>query len=135
MQAFAGQQQLQRGSTFAVCCCLQLSPQVDYSGLNVGQVWDCTGVFLTRKALQPYFDKGVPKVVVSAPVKDAEHPVLNIVYGVNHVSQLLASCLVLRGVGLRCMAWLIAGPGAAGTMTALLAWLGARGMLPPALRD
>lgn len=60
--------------------------QVDYSGLSVDQVWDCTGVFLTRKALQPYFDKGVPKVVVSAPVKDAEHPVLNIVYGVNHVS-------------------------------------------------
>jgi hypothetical protein len=60
--------------------------QVDYSGLGVQQVWDCTGVFLTRKALQPYFDAGVPKVVVSAPVKDAERPVLNIVYGVNHVS-------------------------------------------------
>ena len=61
--------------------------QVDYSGLDVDQVWDCTGVFLTRQALQPYFDKGVPKVVVSAPVKDAQYPVLNIVYGVNHVSQ------------------------------------------------
>jgi glyceraldehyde 3-phosphate dehydrogenase len=46
-------------------------------------VWDCTGVFLTRKALQPYFDNGVPKVVVSAPVKE---DVLNIVYGVNQVS-------------------------------------------------
>jgi len=43
-------------------------------------------VFLTRKALQPYFDQGVPKVVVSAPVKDEARPVLNIVYGVNHVS-------------------------------------------------
>jgi hypothetical protein len=64
--------------------------QVDYSGLQVDQVWDCTGVFLTRKALQPYFDKGVPKVVVSAPVKDAAHPVLNIVYGVNHVSRVRA---------------------------------------------
>jgi glyceraldehyde-3-phosphate dehydrogenase/erythrose-4-phosphate dehydrogenase len=57
--------------------------QVDYTGLNVHQVWECTGVFLTRKALQPYFDNGVPKVVVSAPVKE---DVLNIVYGVNHVS-------------------------------------------------
>lgn len=66
--------------------------QVDYSGLNVDQVWDCTGVFLTRKALQPYFDKGVPKVVVSAPVKDAAQPVLNIVYGVNHVSVGLVCC-------------------------------------------
>ena len=61
---------------------------MDYSGLNVDQVWDCTGVFLTRKALQPYFDKGVPKVVVSEPVKDAEPPVLNIVYGGNHVSKI-----------------------------------------------
>lgn len=68
------------------------SLQLDYSGLGVQQVWDCTGVFLTRKALQPYFDAGVPKVVVSAPVKDPEHPVLNIVYGVNHVSYWL-SCL------------------------------------------
>lgn len=64
---------------------LPSSLQLDYSALGVQQVWDCTGVFLTRKALQPYFDAGVPKVVVSAPVKDAEHPVLNIVYGVNHV--------------------------------------------------
>eukprot|EP00878_Enallax_costatus_P040155 GHUV01046157.1.p1 GENE.GHUV01046157.1~~GHUV01046157.1.p1 ORF type:complete len:187 (-),score=26.32 GHUV01046157.1:843-1403(-) len=60
--------------------------ELDYNSLGVQQVWECTGVFLTRKALQPYFDKGVPKVVVSAPVKDAEDPVLNIVYGVNHVS-------------------------------------------------
>lgn len=58
--------------------------EIDYSGLGVDQVWDCTGVFLTRKALQPYFDQGVPKVVVSAPVKDEARPVLNIVYGVNH---------------------------------------------------
>eukprot|EP00878_Enallax_costatus_P038767 GHUV01044231.1.p1 GENE.GHUV01044231.1~~GHUV01044231.1.p1 ORF type:complete len:200 (-),score=45.91 GHUV01044231.1:448-1047(-) len=58
--------------------------ELDYNSLGVQQVWECTGVFLTRKALQPYFDKGVPKVVVSAPVKDAEDPVLNIVYGVNH---------------------------------------------------
>lgn len=60
---------------------------MNYSGLGVQQVWDCTGVFLTRASLAPYFDAhGVPKVVVSAPVKDAAQPVLNIVYGVNHVS-------------------------------------------------
>lgn len=71
-------------------CCCWMGLQVDYSGLRIDQVWDCTGVFLTRKALQPYFDQGVPKVVVSAPVKDAAQPVLNIVYGVNHVSRRLA---------------------------------------------
>ena len=42
------------------------------------------GEFLTREKLQAYFDQGVKKVVVSAPVKDAKNPVLNIVYGVNH---------------------------------------------------
>jgi glyceraldehyde 3-phosphate dehydrogenase len=59
--------------------------QLDYASLGVQQVWECTGVFLTRAALQPYFDKGVPKVVVSAPVKDP-NPVLNVVMGCNDVS-------------------------------------------------
>jgi glyceraldehyde 3-phosphate dehydrogenase len=50
----------------------------------VDMVFECTGVFLTRAKLQPYLDAGVKKVVVSAPVKDAD-PVLNVVYGVNHL--------------------------------------------------
>lgn len=44
-----------------------------------------TGVNLTRAKLQPYFDAGLAKVVVSAPVKDAQDPVLNIVVGCNEV--------------------------------------------------
>ena len=36
----------------------------------------------SEAALQPYFDAGVKKVVVSAPVKDG--PTANVVYGVNH---------------------------------------------------
>lgn len=51
---------------------------------GVDMVFECTGVFLTRAKLQPYLDAGVKKVVVSAPVKDAD-PVLNVVYGVNHL--------------------------------------------------
>ncbi|KAL6750910.1 glyceraldehyde 3-phosphate dehydrogenase [Haematococcus lacustris] len=50
---------------------------------DVDLVLECTGQFLTRATLQPYFTMGVKKVVVSAPVKDP-NPVLNIVYGVNH---------------------------------------------------
>ena len=50
---------------------------------HVSMVLEGTGVFLDRAALQPYFDAGMKKIVVSAPVKDAD-PVLNIVYGVNH---------------------------------------------------
>lgn len=54
-----------------------------WGSLAIDLVMECSGVFLTRAALQPFFDSGVKKVVVSAPVKDP-NPVLNIVYGVNH---------------------------------------------------
>jgi glyceraldehyde 3-phosphate dehydrogenase len=50
--------------------------------LGVDLVIDCTGVFKTAAKVQPYFDAGVKKVVVSAPVKD--ETALNLVYGVNH---------------------------------------------------
>jgi glyceraldehyde 3-phosphate dehydrogenase len=49
---------------------------------GVDVVIDCTGVFKTQARLAPYFDGGVKRVVVSAPVKDG--PTANIVYGVNH---------------------------------------------------
>ncbi len=49
---------------------------------GVDVVIDCTGVFKSEEALAPYFEAGVKKVVVSAPVKDGE--AANIVYGVNH---------------------------------------------------
>jgi len=49
---------------------------------GVDVVIDCTGVFKTEAKLQPYFDAGVKRVVVSAPVKDGA--TANIVYGVNH---------------------------------------------------
>ena len=48
---------------------------------GVDVVIDCTGVFKTEAALAPYFEAGVKKVIVSAPVKDG--PTANIVYGVN----------------------------------------------------
>ncbi|MDF0602781.1 ArsJ-associated glyceraldehyde-3-phosphate dehydrogenase [Psychromarinibacter sp. C21-152] len=49
---------------------------------GVDVVIDCTGVFKTEAGLAPYFEAGVKKVVVSAPVKDG--PTANIVYGVNN---------------------------------------------------
>lgn len=48
---------------------------------GVDVVIDCTGAFKTEAKLAPYFDAGVKKVVVSAPVKDG--PTANIVCGVN----------------------------------------------------
>ena len=52
------------------------------TALGVDLVVDCTGKFKTPGLVQPYYDAGVRKVVVSAPVKEA--PALNLVYGVNH---------------------------------------------------
>ncbi len=49
---------------------------------GVDVVIDCTGVYKTEAKLAPYFEAGVKKVVVSAPVKDGA--TANIVYGVNH---------------------------------------------------
>ncbi|SCY71403.1 ArsJ-associated glyceraldehyde-3-phosphate dehydrogenase [Paracoccus tibetensis] len=49
---------------------------------DVDLVIDATGVFKTSGALVPYFEAGVQKVVVSAPVKD--EGALNLVYGINH---------------------------------------------------
>ena len=49
--------------------------------LGVDLVLDCTGAFKTEEAVQPYYDAGVKKVVISAPVKDPT--ALNLVIGVN----------------------------------------------------
>ncbi len=49
--------------------------------LGVDLVVDCTGAFKTEEAVRPYYDAGVKKVVISAPVKDLA--ALNLVIGVN----------------------------------------------------
>lgn len=49
---------------------------------GIDLVIECSGKFKTSDTLQPYFDAGVKKVVVSAPVKI--EGAANIVYGVNH---------------------------------------------------
>ncbi len=54
---------------------------VNWDELNIDLVLECSGQFKTQQQLQAYFDKGIKKVLVSAP---APEPALNIVYGVNH---------------------------------------------------
>ena len=44
-------------------------------------VLECSGMFRTVESLQPYFARGVKKVIVAAPVKDPR--ALNLVIGVN----------------------------------------------------
>jgi glyceraldehyde-3-phosphate dehydrogenase (arsenate-transferring) len=53
---------------------------VDWAGSDVDVVLECSGRFRTPESLSPYFDSGVGKVVVSAPVKSGA---LNLVVGVN----------------------------------------------------
>jgi glyceraldehyde 3-phosphate dehydrogenase len=60
----------------------QASPgDVAWGDLGCDVVLECTGKFLRPEQLQGYFDRGVKRVIVAAPVKDAA--ALNIVVGVN----------------------------------------------------
>ena len=54
---------------------------VAWGDLGCEIVLECTGKFLKPEELQAYFDRGVKKVIVAAPVKDDR--ALNIVVGVN----------------------------------------------------
>lgn len=55
----------------------QAIADTDWSGCDI--VIEATGVFRQLDQLQAYFDQGVKKVIVAAPVEGA----LNIVYGIN----------------------------------------------------
>lgn len=62
----------------------EMNPEdVNWREMGIDLVIDCTGKFKTVEKLAPYFDQGVKKVLVSAPVPE---PAVNIVYGVNHHS-------------------------------------------------
>ena len=54
---------------------------VPWGDLGCEIVLECTGKFLNPAELQPYFDRGVKRVIVAAPVKD--DAALNVVVGVN----------------------------------------------------
>ena len=56
----------------------------DWVGSGAEVVLDCTGKFRSEELAQPYFDQGVKKVIISAPVM-TDH-VLNVVMGVNEDS-------------------------------------------------
>ncbi len=54
---------------------------VPWQARDVDVVLECSGVFTTTETVAPYFERGVRKVIVAAPVKSAG--VLNIVMGCN----------------------------------------------------
>jgi len=53
---------------------------IDWAAMHIDMVIECTGQFKTEAALRCYFEQGIKKVLVSAPVPS---PAINIVYGVN----------------------------------------------------
>ena len=59
---------------------LRTPAEVRWADAGVELVIEASGAFRSVESLAPYFDQGVRKVVVAAPVKGA----LNIVMGVNH---------------------------------------------------
>jgi glyceraldehyde 3-phosphate dehydrogenase len=54
--------------------------EVPWDDLGVDIVLECSGKFRTPKLLEPYFKRGVKKVIVAAPVNQGA---LNVVYGIN----------------------------------------------------
>ena len=58
-----------------------LPGEVPWGDLGCDIVLECTGKFLKPDQLQGYFDRGVRRVIVAAPVKDPA--ALNVVVGVN----------------------------------------------------
>jgi len=58
-----------------------LPGEVPWGDLGCEVVLECTGKFLRPDQLQGYFDRGVRRVIVAAPVKDPA--ALNVVIGVN----------------------------------------------------
>jgi glyceraldehyde 3-phosphate dehydrogenase len=53
-----------------------------WGDLGVDLVLECTGKFLTHATLDGHLKRGAKRVIVAAPVKEAD--VLNVVVGVNH---------------------------------------------------
>ena len=68
-------------------------------------VAECTGTFKSQQVLEPYFDHGVSKVVVSAPFKDGT---LNIVMGVNDDSYVGQNIVTAASCTTNCLAPVIA---------------------------
>ena len=58
-----------------------LPGEVPWGDLGCDMVLECTGKFLKSEQLQGYFERGVRRVIVAAPVKDPA--ALNVVVGVN----------------------------------------------------
>jgi len=55
--------------------------EINWGGLDVDVVMECTGIFRSKETVQPHFDAGAKTVLISAPGSGVDK---TIVYGVNH---------------------------------------------------
>ncbi len=55
--------------------------KLPWAELNVDIVFECTGIFQSKEAVQPHLAAGAKKVIISAPGKNVD---ATVVYGVNH---------------------------------------------------
>jgi len=76
-----GERGLAVGGTYLGFSAAASPGEVAWGDLGCEMVLECTGKFLKPEQLQAYFDRGVKKVIVAAPVKDER--ALNLVLGVN----------------------------------------------------
>ena len=74
-----GERGLAVGGTYLGFSAAASPGDVAWGDLGCEIVLECTGRFLKPEQLQAYFDRGVKKVIVAAPVKDER--ALNIVLG------------------------------------------------------
>ncbi|MCL2919321.1 type I glyceraldehyde-3-phosphate dehydrogenase [Shewanella litorisediminis] len=54
--------------------------KLPWADLNVDVVFECTGIFTSKEAVQPHLNAGAKKVIISAPGKNVD---ATVVYGVN----------------------------------------------------
>lgn len=55
--------------------------KLPWAELQVDVVFECTGIFTSKEAVQPHLDAGAKKVIISAPGKNVD---ATVVYGVNN---------------------------------------------------
>ncbi|GGE66335.1 type I glyceraldehyde-3-phosphate dehydrogenase [Shewanella carassii] len=55
--------------------------KLPWADLQVDVVFECTGIFTSKEAVQPHLDAGAKKVIISAPGKNVD---ATVVYGVNN---------------------------------------------------
>ena len=54
--------------------------KLPWAELGVDVVYECTGIFASKEAVQPHLNAGAKKVIISAPAKNVD---ATVVYGVN----------------------------------------------------